>query len=232
MVRYLERRVKGISRFMHRVVKSFSAHECPKHAAAISYYTLFSIFPLLLLLVYIASFFFPSEESRLVLSEYLHNIIPYGVENFNEILDQTWSARSSMGLVSAIWLLWGGSSFFNAVVTSLNHIWETSPRTYLQRRALAIVVVIILVISFIASFIIGPVTTILLDRTGSGRQVFSYLFELFSVTVILLLIYRIFPNRTVEWNAAFAGALSAGSLVQNFVKIFDTIGDDVMEIFR
>lgn len=213
MVRYLEKRVKGISRFVRRVMVSFSAHECSKHAAAISYYTLFSIFPLLLLLVYIASFFFSTDESRQVLSEYLHSIIPYGVENLDEILDQTWGARSSMGLVSAVWLLWGGSSFFNAMVSSLNHIWETTPRSYFQRRFLAIVVVIILVLSFIASFIIGPVTTILLDHTGSGRQVLNYLFELFSVTVVLLLIYRIFPNRTVEWNAAFAGALSAGTLV-------------------
>ncbi len=213
MVRYLERRVKGISRFLRRVILSFSAHDCPKHAAAISYYTLFSIFPLLLFLVYIASFFFPSEESRRVISEYLHGIIPYGVENLNEILDQTWNARSSMGLVSGLWLLWGGSSFFNAMVSSLNHIWESSPRSYLQRRILAIVVVIILVVSFIASFIIGPVTNFLLDRTGSGRQIFSYLFELFSVTVVLLLIYRVFPNRTVDWNAAFAGAFSAGVLV-------------------
>lgn len=213
MINYLETRIKGISRFLRRVMVSFSEHDCPKQAAALSYYALFSIFPLLLLLVYIASFFFPSEESRQVLSEYLHGIFPYGADNLNDVVEQTWQARGSIGLVSGIGLLWGGSSIFNVLVSSLNHIWETSPRSFIRRRVMAILVVITLVVIFVASFIIGPTTNLLLEHTGPGKQILSYLFELSSVTIVFLLIYRVLPNRTVEWNAAFGGAFSAGVLV-------------------
>lgn len=210
---YFEVRIKGITRFLRRVFASFSEHECPKQAAALSYYTLFSIFPLLLLMIYIGSQFFPSEESRELLSEYLHGIIPYGADNLNQIVEQTWEARGRMGLVSAIGLLWSGSSIFNVLVSSFNKIWGSAPRSFIKRRVLAVLVVIALVFAFIASFIVGPVTNLLLDQTGPGRQTVSYLFQLFTVTMVLLLMYRIFPNQEVQWNAAFAGAFSAGVLV-------------------
>lgn len=210
---YFEVRIKAISRFLRRVLVSFNAHDCSKQAAALSYYTLFSIFPLLLLLIYIASFFFPSEESREVLSNYLQSIIPYGADKLNDIVEQTWQARGSMGLVSGVSLLWGGSSIFNVLVSSFNKIWGSRPRSFLQRRVLAVLVVLTIAITFIASFIVGPLTTLLLEHTGPGKQIVSYLFELFSVTAVLLLMYRIFPNRTVDWDAAFAGAFTAGVLV-------------------
>jgi uncharacterized BrkB/YihY/UPF0761 family membrane protein len=81
---------------------SFTAHGSVRHAAALSYYTLFSIFPLMLFIVYIASFFFPSAESRQALADNLEGFIPYGAENLARILDQTWQARGSIGSESSL----------------------------------------------------------------------------------------------------------------------------------
>ena len=213
MFNYLERRVTGIFRFLKRVMASFAEHDCTKQAAALSYYALFSTFPLLLFLIYIASFFFPSEESRLTLSEYIRGFIPYGAEKLNNVVEQTWQARRSIGLVSGIALLWGGSSIFSILETSLSMIWDSSPRTFWRRRALGILSVLALVSTFLASFFISPFTNTLLERSGPGRQVVSYLLELSAVTIVLLLLYRIFPNETVKWEAAFSGGFSAAVLI-------------------
>lgn len=210
---YLRSRVSGTIRFLRRVIASFETHKSSRNAAAIAYYTLFSIFPLLLFLLYGSSFIFTSAESRQVLSSYLQGLFPYGAEDLSRIIEQTWNARGSIGLVSGIALLWGGSSIFSVLEVSLSQIWETSPRPFFQRRLLGIVAVITLMMIFVASFLIGPLTSLLLENTKVSQQTLSYLLELTSLTIVMLLLYRIFPNKTVRWGAAFSGAFSAAVLV-------------------
>jgi uncharacterized BrkB/YihY/UPF0761 family membrane protein len=169
MLDFVWNRTKGVVRFLRRVIASYALHDSSKNAAAIAYYTLFSIFPLLLFLVYAASIFFPSAESRQVLSERLDSIIPYGAENLSRIVEQTWNARGSIGIVSAIGLLWGGSSIFSVLEVSLSHIWESSPRSYFKRRLLGVLAVLSVVLTFLASFFIGQITNFMLNYSGTGR---------------------------------------------------------------
>ena len=210
---YFRSRISGSIRFLRRVVESFETHKNSKSAAAIAYYTLFSIFPLLLFILYGASFIFTSAESRLVLSNYLQYLFPYGAENLSEIIEETWKARGSIGLVSGIALLWGGSSIFSVLEVSLSQIWNTLPRPFYRRRLLGILAVITLMIIFITSFFIGPLTSLLLDHSRISQQTLSYSIEMVSLTIVMMLLYRIFPNETVNWSAAFSGAFSAAVLV-------------------
>jgi membrane protein len=206
---YLVSRATGTVRFTRRVMAAFSEHENVKFAAALSYFTLFSLFPLMLFLVYIASQFFPSEESRRMLANYLQEFFPYGSENLAKILEQTWQARGSIGIVSGVGLLWGGSSIFSILETSLSKIWDSNPRGFWRRRLLGTLSVMALVVTFLASFFIGPLTNIVLDQAGSGRQIAGYLMELTTLTMVMMMVYRIYPNEHVKWGAAFAGAFSA-----------------------
>jgi membrane protein len=203
---YLSSRGSGMVRFTRRVMQSFAAHDNVKNAAALSYYTLFSIFPLLLFMVYIASFFFPSEESRRVLADYLESFFPYGAENLARILEQTWKARGSIGIIAGLGLLWGSSSIFSVLETSLSMIWESSPRGFWKRRLLGALSVLALVVTFLASFVIGPVTKFLVDHAGGGRLAVGYLMELIALTLVMMALFRIYPNEHVYWGAAFAGA--------------------------
>lgn len=198
---------------MRRVLASFETHKNSKSAAAIAYYTLFSIFPLLLFVLYGASFIFTSAESRQVLSNYLQGLFPYGAEDLSNIVEETWKARGSIGLVSGIALLWGGSSIFSVLEVSLSQIWNTLPRPFFRRRLLGILAVITLMFIFIISFFIGPLTSLLLENSRISQQTISYLIEMVSLTIIMMLLYRIFPNETVNWSAAFSGAFSAAVML-------------------
>jgi membrane protein len=193
---------------------NFGKDECSKQAAALSYFGLFSIFPLMLFMIYIASFFFPSEASREVLVEYLRGFFPYGGENLGTIVAQTWKARGSIGLTSGLTLLWGGSSVFSVLATSLSRIWGTAPRPYWRRRALAVVSVLALVMFFLASFVFGPVADLVLEgQIFFERQTIDYLTELVLITLVLMVLYAIFPNEAVHWGAAFLGAFSSAVLI-------------------
>ena len=214
MCEYLKTRISGLFRFLHRVLTNFTRDECSKQAAALSYFGLFSIFPLMLFMIYIASFFFPSEASRDALVEYMRNFFPYGGENLGKIVEQTWKARGSIGLVSGLTLLWGGSSVFSVMETSLSRVWGSKPRPYWRRRALAVVSVLTLVLFFLASFVFGPVADLLVEgQIFLQRQTIDYLTELLMITMVLMVLYAIFPNESVNWGAAFLGAFSSAVLI-------------------
>jgi membrane protein len=196
------------------VLANYARDECNKQAAALSYFGLFSIFPLMLFIIYIASYFFPSEASREALANYLLEFFPYGGENLSKIVEQTWNARGSIGIVSGLTLLWAGSSVFGVLETSLSRVWGTEPRPFWKRRALAVISVFALVMFFLASFVLGPIADLIIDgQILFERQTIDYFAELVLITLVLMVLYAIYPNNPVHWGAAFMGAFISAVLI-------------------
>jgi membrane protein len=200
--------------FLKYVLEAYGKHECTRHAASLAYFGIFSIFPLLLLMVYIGSFFISSESSRQVIDNYLIQIFPIASENVNRIIDQTLSARKSIGLIGGIGLLWSGSAVFNSLEISLSRIWGSKPRSFWRRRVLAVLSVFALGLVFVASIFLGPLSGWLYDTwLFPWRQVLGSVFEIVIITISLLLLYRIFPNKSVRWGPAFLGSLCSAILI-------------------
>lgn len=207
-------RLKKIWEFSKQVYRSYLKHQGTKQAAALAYFGLFSIFPLMLFLVYLGSFFISSEEIYNLLSAYLREVFPAGANNLIQILDQTLNTRGSIGLVSIVGLLWSGSSVFGVLETALNDIWDSPSRTFWQRRGLAAVSVVILGVAFLASFFLGPLMSWLLSGGILDGELSSFLTEFVVLTLVGVLLYRIFPNKKVRWEPALLGAIiGAGFLV-------------------
>lgn len=200
--------------FLRYVFQSYSKHECTRHAAALAYFGVFSIFPLLLFMVYIGSFFISSEYTRDLIDSYLSQIFPIASDNVNRIIDQTLSARKTIGLVSGIGLLWSGSGVFNSLEIVLSRIWGSMPRSFWRRRALAVVSVLILGVVFLSSIFFGPLSSGIMDNWLSPlRQLWGSFFEIIIITITLLILYRVFPNKNVRWGPAFLGSLCSAILI-------------------
>lgn len=206
-------RIKKIWGFLRYVYRSYLEDECTKQAAALAYFGLFSIFPLLLFLIYIGSFFLSSDVLRPTLDIYIKGVFPVGADDLIRIVDQTIEVRSSIGLVSIVSLLWGGSSVFSVLATSLNVIWDSPPRPYWRRRALAAFSVVALGFVFLSSLFLVPLTVWLFDGWFGDGKPLSYLMELFMLSIAGLLLYRVFPNKAVRWGPAFLGALISAILL-------------------
>jgi membrane protein len=205
---------KKLREFIRFVYDSYLSHECTKQAAALAFYGLFSIFPLLLFLVNISSLLISSETSRDRIDAYIYHVFPLVSDDLIMLIDQTITARGSIGLISAVGLLWSGSSIFSSLETTLSRIWGTEPRSYLRRRGLAAISVLVLGIAFIASFFLGPLTSWLFDGIFFAyRQFLVSILEIIIVTIAVLLLYRIFPNEYVRWAPAFLGALISAILI-------------------
>jgi membrane protein len=73
--------------------------------------------------------------------------------------------------------------------------------------------VLAIVVTFLASFFIGPFTNYLLESSGAGRWILTYLMELTTLVLVMMIIFRVYPNEHVYWGASFAGAFTSAVLL-------------------
>jgi membrane protein len=203
------------------MVERTAVNEIGIRAASIAYYGLLSIFPLLLFLVFLGSQFLESEEARTALNATLSEVIPAASETVRQVVDQTIDARGSIGLIGGIGLLWSASTLFNQLTTSLNVIWDASPRPFWRRRLVALTSVLTIAILFILSIVFSALAVIRLP--GQGTILWQWLnFSVgLGVTVLLFwVMYHGIPNRPVKIWASFGGALLSGILWQGAKGVF------------
>jgi membrane protein len=107
-------------------VKSLWSDECFTRAAAISYYLMVSIFPLLLLLIGIAGFFLGPREAQAQVLEWLSRYFPTGTRVlFRENIEAVVEARNSISFFGFIGLVWSSTLMFDAIHKAVNAAWRS-----------------------------------------------------------------------------------------------------------
>ncbi len=186
-------------------------------SAAIAFFTLFSLFPLMVLFVAGASFLLESREIQNEVLQVVLNYVPSTSrtlirENINQVLQ----ARGSMGAVGIIGLLWSASGVFNGLMRNLSRAWPNAgSRNIFKRRVEAVVVVLSLFILLLLLLFTQTVLDFLEGREVIfGVPIFvpelikfasrmsAYIFTY----AVLLLMYRFVPDTWVRWREAAAAA--------------------------
>jgi membrane protein len=212
---------RNVVAVISRMIKQVGEHEIAFRSAALAYYGLLSLFPLLLFLVFLGSQFLESEEAQVALNESLTEFLPAAADTVKQVVDQTIRARGSIGLIGGIGLLWTASTLFNQLTTSLNIIWGASPRPFWRRRLVALFSVLTLAILFILSIALSALAAI--PWPGQGTVIWQWLN--FSVglgitTLLFWLLYHAIPNVTVHVKASLGGAILSAFLWQAAKTIF------------
>jgi membrane protein len=225
-VRGLYNRLDGLSRghlaVIARAVERFSGNRGPEAAATISYYTIFSIFPLLIFTITALSYFVDPEVviGRLV---ELTKDLPISPQAIILQIEDVLRARTTFNIIGLIGFLWAGSGAFNALTTNLDRAWkERDYRSALQQRLIAITMVVLLVVFMFLSIIY----TTLIDLSLFFRLIpidqipwlqsilqgaYSHLWPSILRFGLIWLLYRLIPSAKVHGWAAFLGALVAST---------------------
>jgi len=130
-------------------VASFQQEGAARSAAGTAYYTLFSFFPLLIVLVTIGSFFVSGYEASSKVAQLVISVIPVSQKLVELNIQRILELRNSVGIVMLAVLLWSGSNAFSMMVHHITSAWpETERRTFFQKRlfGLAMVIAIILLL--------------------------------------------------------------------------------------
>jgi len=195
-------------------------------AAAIAYFSIFSLFPLTLLSITIASLRLGSLMDYHAIVNRLEFFAPaLGLllgKNFDDII----LARGPITIVAFIGLIWSASTIFFTFTQTLNRIWNTKRRRPVwKRRGLSILFVLIFVgpILFLASFASSLLTNLMTWVPENLVQILSGTGIILSVLLdisLFMAIYMVLPHGASTWPEILPGAIAAGLLWEIAKKAF------------
>jgi len=202
------------------IAHRFTSARASEAAASLAYYAIFSLFPLLLLLIGIASFFLEREEAFQQLIALTEQTLPEAGPLIENNLRRVIQLRGPISAAGAIGLAWSASSFFAALVYHINRAWpKAAPRNFLQQRLLALGIIALLLALIVLSLsstvivqLVPALDPLVADEewaidTLPGWKVIAFLVP-YSLTFLAFLgLYRWLPRVRVPWRA---GILAAG----------------------
>jgi len=206
------------------VVANFVAHHPFMLAAALSYYTLLSMAPLLLLVVAIAGAVFGQQAARgELVSQIQGQLGQAGAQVVQTILAR--AAGPGQGIlliIGAAALLVGATTVFVQLQTSLNHIWGVKPKpartaiaawVMLRDRLLSLAMVLVIGLLLLALILIDaainaarghlPATV---SRTWWFWAAVNDIVSLILIALLIAAIYKILPDVRIGWGKVSLGA--------------------------
>ena len=198
-------------------------------AAALSYYTIFSLPPLLLIAVAVAGFFLGRQAVRQELLEQISSVMgEAGAQAVGVMLDGAgWDTGASTlaTIVGVATLLFGATGAFAQLQEALNTIWDVTPkpdiglwgtvRSRLLSFSMVLVVAFLLLIALALSTALTAAGTYL-ETLLPGLVVLARILDLvLSFAVIALLfaaMYKVLPDVEIAWGDVWIGAAATAFL--------------------
>ena len=195
-------------------------------AAAIAYFATFSLFPLILLSIAIASFSLGSLMDQHIIVQRLEFIAPALGQLSGKNIDDIIQARGPVTIVALIGLIWSASTIFYTLTVTLNDIWGNKrSRPAWKRRGLAILFVLTFVgpALFLASFagsMFADLGIWLPNQIISLEGVISFIVAILLDVALFMVLYIMLPHGTSTWHEVLPGAIGAGLLWELAKKTF------------
>lgn len=195
----------------------------PSMGAALAYYTLFSIAPLLLIVISIAGLVFGADAARGQIFAELRELMGEdGAATVQSLLQSV--NRPAQGVIGtlagAVILLVGAMSVFGELQDSLDRIWRAPPRAgasglwpLVRSRLLSFGMILgigfLLIVSLVASAALaalGKFSASFLGSWAALAEAFNFVLTFVFVTTTFALIYKIMPRVRIGWPDVWLGA--------------------------
>jgi membrane protein len=192
------------------------------HAAGLAFYTIFSLAPLIILIIALAGIFFGEQAASGQLSQYMVEMLGADLaDSVEAIVVSVYQSRTGIAATvagSAI-LVFTATTVITQLKESLNTIWgvETpkgkSIALFFINRALAIVLIIIfsftLAATIILDYLLGLLDPLVGDYIPPALVFFGLINNilfLLVTTILFAIIYKMLPDVKVKWSDVFVGA--------------------------
>lgn len=195
--------------------------------AALAFYSVFSIAPLLLIVMAIAGFVYGPDVARAaVVKQFAGLIGPVGAEAIGALLKAaaTADAGGTATAIGVVLLLVGATTVLVELEDDLDRIWEAPPRqesglvTLLRERVISFGMILgigfLLIVSLVASSAIAAVSA-RWDSTAfssTGLFIADFVLALIIFTALFGMLYKWLPNVRIEWSDVWTGALTTAVL--------------------
>jgi membrane protein len=207
-------------------VQDWSADKASRLAAALSYYTLFSIAPLFVILIAIIGMIIGSQSTvQSQIHTQISNLMgTSAADTINGMISNTNKGGAGIfaTIVGVVLLLLGASGLFGELQDSLNTIWNVKQApgqgfmATLKNRVLSFGMVLVIGFLLLVSFVVSTALSVLgtffqglLPGPGYALlfQVLNIVVSLLVVTLLFGLIYKVLPDVDISWKDVWVGGL-------------------------
>ncbi|MCU1330107.1 MAG: putative ribonuclease, partial [Bryobacterales bacterium] len=204
---------------------TFSAwddNDAPRMGAALAFYTILSLAPLVVLMIAIAGMIFGDEAAQQALLREVDRVSGHeGHVVVSSLLDNLRKSDSGTvaSVLGALTLMFGASGVFNELRAALNRIWRVKPtrasvwttiRGRLFSFGMVLAVGFLLLVSLLASTALAALGKFFGDFLPASEGILSVLNFVIStggIAVLFALIFRYVPEVRVAWSDVRLGAI-------------------------
>ncbi len=215
-------RNRGVWLLLKTTATQWMDDKCSQLGAALAYFTVFSLAPLVLVLLAFFGLFFGSEHARDKITEQLQYLIdPSGIKVIQDIAASASKPQSGI-LATALGIvlgLFGASGVFGQLQDALNTIWGVKAKPgaglwgFLRARFLSFAMVggvcFLLLVSLTVESILRGLSTYLQNLLPGGQVLTLALFLILDIGVVIVLfamIFRYLPDIKIAWSDVWVGA--------------------------
>ncbi|MFC1923967.1 YihY/virulence factor BrkB family protein [Chloroflexota bacterium] len=210
-----------------RTIKGLGPDDASHLAAGVAYYSLLSLFPLVLGLIALLGLLLPSESIQKELFDFFESNFPGSSDLLERNIRDIIQLRSTLGVLSLVLLLWSGSAMFGAVSRAINRAWGIRfehERPFYKRKPRDLAMILGIGLLLILSIGTTTVFTILSGTDlpwmsvalSFGAGLLAFLLNI----VIFLLLYKYIPHTRTSWHHIWPGALLAAILFEIAKTLF------------
>lgn len=231
---YWNERTNGFVGVLWRTAHNFSQRGTWE-ASALSYYSLLSLFPLLMVLIVVLGQILGPTTTGTQLRDFLGLFLPGATAvEISSTIERFSEQAGSISLIVAVTFVWSSLGLFSALSGALDRIFRTTKSIkFWQRRIIGFLIVlalgVLLLANIITSLLFSFLDLIFLNQSNIWVQIAGIFIPFGFSMGIFAMTYRWIPQTIVPWDAIWPSAL-LGAMAWELAKIFfgiwlDTIAD-------
>jgi membrane protein len=213
-------------------VEEFLHDDCPTMAAALSYYTVFSLPPLLLLLLMLLGSVVDPGEVQGAIRTQINNLMGSGAADQIRTILESAHRPGSTGVVSTVVgvvaLLLGASGAFGQLQTALNRAWGVAPdpargglKSFIVKRVFSFGMVLAVGFLLLVSLVVSAALVAFGDAVSAVvpgglsepvLQALNLAVSLIVIGLVFAAIFKVLPDATIAWRDVWIGALATALL--------------------
>ena len=220
---------KGLWTVLKKAGSGFVEDNVMKLSASLAYYTVFSMGPLLIVIIYLCSLFFGREAIEGTIYGQISSFV--GSDTAKQLQDIIKNASigdkgNVAAIIGIITLLIGATTVFAEIQDSINSIWGIKPKPkrgwlkLLVNRLLSFSIIITLGFLLLVSLGISYIVEALSDRLARAFPdvtvvlfyIFNLLLSLVVISTLFAVIFKVLPDAKIKWRDVIAGAIATALL--------------------
>ncbi|MBE7550580.1 MAG: YihY/virulence factor BrkB family protein [Anaerolineales bacterium] len=212
--------LKIIWGLLKETFSDWSEDKASRLAAALAYYTIFSIAPLIIIVIAVAGLVFGREAAQGQIEGQIQGLVgDQGGELIQEMVQG--ASNQSTGVIATIigvaTLLFGATGVFGQLQDALNTIWEVTPKPgrgvlgILKDRFISFTMVLgigfLLTVSLVLSAGLAAASQFTgLDKIAYLGEAITFFVSFAVITLLFAMIYKILPDVKIAWSDVWIGA--------------------------